>query len=80
VLGIPLEEREMVLANLKLDYRCSVTTDDEYVGRHPTDPGRLAGGADRARTRVGGRPNRPTGGGSTLPDPPGRVAQTGVCA
>jgi acyl-CoA thioester hydrolase len=31
VLGIPLEEREMVLANLELDYRRQVTTDDEYV-------------------------------------------------
>jgi acyl-CoA thioester hydrolase len=31
VLDIPLEEREMVLANLELDYRRSVTTDDEYV-------------------------------------------------
>ncbi|WP_254822880.1 acyl-CoA thioesterase [Haloglomus halophilum] len=31
VLDIPLEEREMVLANLEMDYRRSVTTDDEYV-------------------------------------------------
>lgn len=31
VLSIPLEEREMVLANLELDYRRSVTTDDDRV-------------------------------------------------
>lgn len=31
VLGIPLDEREMVLTNLERDYRHRVTTDDEDV-------------------------------------------------